>query len=86
MLPRLIYYLFIRVARGRSEKVKNNLTNDHNLDVDDSRQLLDPVEQDVTLLYDGLVLRVLRVWSVRHNNSANLVNLAMETPISYQPA
>ena len=66
--------------------VKNKYVGLSNLDVDHSRQLLHSVEQDVALLYDGLVLRVLRVWSVRHDNSANLVNLAMETPISYQPA
>ena len=68
-------------------KIKNKrITLINDLDIYDSRQFLDPVEQDVALLYDGLILRILRVWSVRHDDSTNLVDLAVEPPIGNQLA
>ena len=42
------------------------------LNVDDPGELLDPVEEGVTLLDAGLVLGVFAVRSVRHHNTSNL--------------
>lgn len=42
------------------------------LDVDDARQLLDAVEEDVAVLDDRLVLSVLRVRTVGDDDAANL--------------
>ena len=41
-------------------------------DVDDSGQLLDSVEEDVAVLDDRLVLRVLRVGAVGDDDAADL--------------
>ena len=75
-----VYHKFLGLCHTFS------LNQAEDLDIDDSRQFLDSVEQDVALLYDGLILRILRVWSVRHDDSTNLVDLAVEPPIGNQPA
>ena len=46
-------------------------------DVDDSGQLLHPIEEDVPLFYAGLILSVLAIRPVCHYNSSNLVNLGV---------
>ena len=50
--------------------------------VDNSRQLLDSVKKDVSVLDDRLVLSILCVGSVGDYDSSDFVNLAVDASIS----
>ncbi len=45
-------------------------------DVDDPGELLHPVEEDVSLLYGGLVLSVLGVWSISDDDATDLQGIS----------
>lgn len=48
--------------------------------INDPRQLLDPIKQEISLLDQSLVLGVLRVWPHGLQNAANFVDLAVQPP------
>lgn len=49
------------------------------LQVNDTSQLLDPIEKQISLLNHFSVLCVLEIWSRADNDTAVLVNLGRET-------
>merc|ERR1719348_1869416 len=62
------------------------LNTKHLLNIDDTRKLLDSVEQDIPLLDHGLVLGVLVVRPVGDHNASNLVYLSMQPSTGNEPA
>jgi PIN domain nuclease of toxin-antitoxin system len=52
------------------------------LQINDTRQLLNAIEQVITLLDDRLILSVLSVWTISFNHSSNLVHFAIQTTSS----
>ena len=48
--------------------------NDTSLNIDDSREFLNAVQENVALLDDILVLGILAIWAIGLNDSADLVN------------
>jgi hypothetical protein len=58
---------------------ESNLINP--LYIDDSTKLLNSVQQNISLLDDSLVLRILIVWSVRLDNAVDFINYAVQPSI-----
>jgi len=52
------------------------------LNVDDAGELLDPVQQNVTLLDRRLVLVILGIGPVRFNNTSNFVDATVQSTSS----
>lgn len=65
----------------RKENLLQSVTSAQ-LQVDDTRQLLNAIEQVIALLDDGLVLRVLSVRTIGLNHAADLVDFAIQTTSS----
>jgi hypothetical protein len=49
--------------------------------IDDSTKLLNSVQQNVSLLDDGLILRVLSIWSVGLDDAIDLVNNTVQSSV-----
>jgi hypothetical protein len=49
--------------------------------IDDSTKLLNSVQQNISLLDDSLVLRILIIWSVRLDDAVDFINDAVQPSI-----
>ena len=54
------------------------------LQINDTGELLDSVEQEISLLDCCLVERILRIWPVRLQDTSNLVDFTVKLSSSYE--
>ena len=58
----------------------NTLLKQNGLKIDHTRQFLDPVQQEVSLLNGCLVKSILSIRAVSFKNACNFINLTMKFP------